>query len=106
MLSYQHEAEHVVMHFVALEIIMEFPEYYYESLVEDVLKEQIVAGIHKLKRTKSSKDHTSRSCFNKTFRVIYKLFRAYYVSFVFYFTPFIAILNYFTIYPGDFPAAE
>ena len=42
MLAYQHESEHVIMHFVTLEVIVELPELYMNSLVEDAQKDIIM----------------------------------------------------------------
>ena len=38
MLLYQHTIEHAIIHFVALEIIVEIPHIYIHSLMDDQLK--------------------------------------------------------------------
>jgi hypothetical protein len=41
MLLYQHTIEHVIIHFVALEIIVEIPHIYMGSLLDDKLRDRI-----------------------------------------------------------------
>ena len=41
MLVYQHTVEHCIIHFVALEIIVEIPHIYMGSLIDDKMKERI-----------------------------------------------------------------
>jgi hypothetical protein len=41
MLAYQHTVEHCIIHFVALEIIVEIPHIYMGSLIDDKMKERI-----------------------------------------------------------------
>ena len=38
MLVYQHTVEHCIIHFVALEVIVEIPHMYMGSLIDDKLK--------------------------------------------------------------------
>jgi hypothetical protein len=78
------------MHFVALEIIMEVSNLYFESLMNNKLKaimhhppELVVKG--------ADIKFMQRSLFHKVARMIYKTIRCLYVSCVFYFVPFAVI---------------
>ena len=106
MLAYQHETEHVIMHFVALEIIMELPEHYIESMIDDNIKKRIFETIEYMHSSKSSKDIESRGVINWGFRITYKILRALQVSFLFYLQPFIVVFVYFLIPAGTFPEEE
>jgi hypothetical protein len=94
-LSYQHTVEHCIIHFVALEVIMELNKLYFESLKDHNLKK--VMHTHVLIERKGKHiTFMSRSFFHKWARVTYKLLRSIYISFVFYFVPFyIIFLNLF-----------
>lgn len=88
LLSYQHTVEHCIVHFVALEILVELPHFYSNSLVDDKLKERIFSKLHHLHIHNKSKDidfWKDRSLLSKFSRVNYKIFRAFYVSVIFYF---------------------
>jgi predicted nucleic acid-binding Zn ribbon protein len=72
---------------VALEVVMEISNMYFESLKGNLLKEvlhhppeQVICG-----RDIEMKD---RNCFHKCARVLYKFLRCFYVSIIFYFIPF------------------
>jgi uncharacterized membrane protein len=56
LLTYQHNVEHCIIHFVALEVIVEIPHILIGSLTESKLKSRIFAHTHSLKVDKSSKN--------------------------------------------------
>jgi len=78
------------MHFVALEIIMEVSNLYFESLMNNKLK-VIMHHPPKLETRGDDIKFMERSRFHKVARMIYKFIRALYVCFVFYFVPFVVI---------------
>jgi hypothetical protein len=87
LLTYQHTVEHCIIHFVALEIIVEIGKMYLESLQGNALK----AIMHKPPaREKNGKDieMSDRSCFHKVARVFYVTIRTFYVGIIFYYVPF------------------
>lgn len=96
LLSAQHTISHSIMHFVALEIIMEVSNLYFESLMNNKLK---VIMHHPPKLTKKGKDieFRERSMFHKFARIIYKFLRCLYVSVVFYFVPFFVVFLQWTV---------
>ena len=108
LLTYQHNVEHCIIHFVALEIIVEIPHILIGSLTESKLKSRIFSTTHALKVTNRGRDITfkSRSCCNKISRVLYRFFRCIYVSFIFYFQPFFVIIIYFNYLRGGEVAAH
>ena len=87
MLAYQHTVQHCIIHFVALEVIMEVSNLYFESLKNNTLKDLMH---HPPESENSCKDidFSDRSCFHKLARVFYKVFRALQVGVIFYFVPF------------------
>ena len=95
MLTNQQTVEFAIIHFVALEVIMEFPKMYYEALADNALKK---VCHHPVKREHKGRSiaFLSRTCFHKLGRILYKINRSLYVSVVFYFFPFLVIfLSYF-----------
>jgi hypothetical protein len=100
MLTYQHTVQHCIIHFVALEVIMEISNMYFESLKSNKLKEIMH---HAPTQVKSGKDihFSERSCFHKFGRILYKVLRCFYVSVIFYFVPFtVMYLQWITIAPA------
>lgn len=87
MLLYQHTVEHAIIHFVALEIIVEIPHIYMHSLLDDQLKERIFKDNHALHVHNKASDipWNSRSGSNKAGKCMYRLYRALYVAIIFYF---------------------
>ena len=108
MLLYQHTVEHAIIHFVALEVIVEIPHKYMESLLDDQLKERVFHHGHAhLDVTNKGKDipFIKRSGTNKLFRFLYRLYRALYVAVIFYFQPFLLMFCYkFFVHQGHFMA--
>ena len=92
LLSMQQSVERCIIHFVALEVIMEVAGLYFESLMGFKIK-----GImhHPPKLVKRSKDiqFTSRSCFHQCARLFYKILRCLYVSLIFYYIPFAVVVK-------------
>ena len=107
MLAFQHSVEHCIIHFVALEVIVEIPHIFMHSLIDDKLKERIFQNNHAIKimRKGSEIDFWQDRCItNKLMRVIYKFNRLIYVSCIFYFQPFMVIFVYSYIEAGKKPA--
>ena len=102
LLTYQHSVEHCIIHFVALEVIVEIPHIFIGSLINDRLKQRIFNKTHSLKVTikGSSLKFSERSCSNKLGRVIYRICRSIYASLFFYFQPFIVVFIYFRFMKG------
>lgn len=102
LLTYQHNVEHCIIHFVALEVIVEIPHILVGSLASSKLKARVFATTHALKVSKRGKDITmkNRDCCNKISRVTYRIVRGLYVSFVFYFQPFFVMFIYFNYLAG------
>lgn len=91
LLSYQHTIEHCIVHFMALEIIVELPKVYFKSFSHDNNVTQVLDE-HLIVTNKGSEmDFKKRDCLNKYLRILYKIFRGIYVSFVFYFIPFFVL---------------
>ena len=87
MLLYQHSVEHSIIHFVALEVIIEIPHFYSSALIDDKLKDKIFSKIHHLHKHNKGREINfwkDRSLFNKWGRINYVVFRALYVSVIFY----------------------
>jgi len=74
MLLYQHTVEHAIIHFVALEIIVEVPHIYMGSLLDDQLKDRLFEdnGHLHVHHSGSSIKFADRDLFNKLGRVWYK----------------------------------
>ena len=87
LLTYQHNVEHCIIHFVALEVIVEIPHILIGSLTADKLKSRMFASTHSLKVTNkgSNIEWKKRSCCNKFGRLSYRFVRAFYIAFIFYF---------------------
>ena len=75
------------MHFVALEIIMEVSNLYFESLIDNKLR-KIMHHAPKLETKGRDIKFRDRTLFHKLGRILYKILRSIYVSLVFYFVPF------------------
>lgn len=106
MLVYQHSVEHCIIHFVALEVIVEIPHLYMGSLIDDRLKARIFRNQKHLNVLNKGRDIDfwyDRSFMSKVARVLYKFHRALYVSVLFYFSPFIVIFVYSFIPAGTYP---
>ena len=102
LLTYQHNVEHCIIHFVALEVIVEIPHILIGSMSADKLKQRIFSSTHSLRVTERAKkiSWSSRSCANKFARVLYKFVRGIYISFIFYGQPFFVMLFYFVYLEG------
>ena len=94
LLAYQYNVERCIIHFVALEVIMELNKIYLESLTDNTLKSVLHCHPVVEKKSKDIK-FSDRSCFHKVARIVYKTSRSIYVSIIFYFVPFYVIyLNF------------
>jgi hypothetical protein len=92
LLTGQHTVDHSIIHFVALEVIMEVSSLYYESLLHNKLTKIVH---HPPKITNFNRDivFADRSCFHKFARVFFKIFRAFYVGVIYYYIPFVIIFT-------------
>lgn len=90
LLTYQHTVEHCIIHFVALEVIMEISKMYLESLQGNALKAVLH---HPPQRKFNGRDieFSKRSFFHQCARIIYQLTRTIYVGVIFYYVPFIVV---------------
>lgn len=96
--------EFTVIYLMAFKIITWVPKLYYESLLDDQLKDKLFESFNTLhiKTEGRNVQWNSRSSGNKLGRFLYKLLRALYVSIIFYFQPFILVFIYFLyIKQGD-----
>ena len=100
-LSFQSEIETCIVHFIALHVIMEIPNFYFESMGDNPLKKILhhPPAIDDEGRGKNIK-FMDRSCFHKFARILYKCMRGFYASVFFYFIPYatFAILQFGTGY--------
>ena len=90
-LSYQNNIQYCIVYFVALHVVMEVKNLYFESLKTNKLKE-IMHHAPKVINKGSSIEFKSRTCFHKVARVVYKVIRTFYAGFLFYFTPYTVFL--------------
>lgn len=100
LLTFQHTVDHCIIHFVALEVIMDVPNMYFEAMMDNKLKE-FVHHTPKPHRDKIIDSETGeerylrgtdikfsdRTCFHKCARILYKFMRCFYVGCIFYFVP-------------------
>ena len=104
MLLYQYKVDYCIIHFVALEIIVEIPGIFMSSLIDDKLTTRVF-GDHSLEIKYKGAEidfWKDRSLFNKGQRCIYRVYRSLYVSTIFYFCPFFGVYWYRWLTPGDF----
>ena len=73
-----------IIHFVALELIMELSKVYLESLTDNKLKFIFEKEVKVINRGREIK-FFERSLFHQVARFIFKMFRVIYLSFIFYF---------------------
>lgn len=109
LLTYQHTTDHCIIHFVALEVIMDVSNFYAEAMMENKLKEYVEEAPKPFRdmiedennpgqmRYKKGTDISfgERSCFHKLARMVYKMTRCLYVGVVFYFVPFATLFMQF-----------
>ena len=93
LLTFQHSINHAIVHFIALHVVNEVAEFYYESLAANNHLMHNFSQYYPHVETKGSDiKFSERSCFHKLARVIYRTFRLGYVSIVFYFVPFLPFI--------------
>ena len=90
MLSRQVTVRYCIIYFVALKVIMEVSNLYFNSLMNLKFKEIIHQPPKVINRNRNLV-FSDRSFFHKFARVFYKLVRGVYVSCIFYFIPFSVI---------------
>lgn len=102
MLTYQHTVSHCIIHFVALEVILEVSNLYFESLMGNKLK-VVLHHPPKIVKRGAEISFGERSLFHKLARIFYKALRCFYVGFLFYYVPFmVLLLQWITVVPeGD-----
>ena len=93
LLTYQPSIEESILYFVALFVIMEFTQLYYESLSRFRLKAVMHEPVHRM-RSGQDINFCERSCFHMFARVLYRVVRILYVSVVFYYIPYSVVLMY------------
>jgi hypothetical protein len=102
LLAFQHSIQHSIIHFVALEMIMEFGTLYFESQHHIGNKLTTLCHKHPVATVKGDdivwKD---RTCFHKCARILYRTFRLYYISCMFYMLPFWMYFILFNAEGGD-----
>ena len=96
MLGYQTEVELCIIHFVALEVILELSKLYLEALNEPELKHILHQHYEVPIKGKDIK-FRERPFIHQMFRVLYKVWRCLYVSIFFYFIPFFVYLVEFLV---------
>ena len=89
-LSFQVEIETCIVHFIALHVIMEIPNFYFESMGEDHPLFRILHHPPTIddEGRGRNKNFMERSCFHKVARVVYKISRGFYASVFFYMVPY------------------
>lgn len=99
----QRDISNCVIYFVALHVIMEVSNLYFNSLMGNKLK-KVMEKAPKIKKRGRDIPFMGRTLFHKVARVIYKAFRAYYVSVIFYFMPFSVIFLQWFLDPESYNA--
>jgi len=92
LLTSQHTVDHCIIHFVALEVIMEVSSLYYESLLHNKLT-KIVHHPPAVTNFNRDMNFSDRSCFHKGARVFFKIIRALYVGIIYYYVPFVVLFT-------------
>lgn len=87
LLTYQKNVEYSIIHFVALEMIMELPSMYFMANNYHKMKEICHAHVEQAVIGKDIQ-FSKRSMFHKIARVVYKVTRLIYVAIIYYFIPF------------------
>ena len=105
MLAYQQTITHSLIHFVALEVIIEFPKLYFEALVNGHLK-QLLHHPAKVFKRGNEIDFWERTSFHKVARVLYKILRCFYVSVIYYFIPYTMFFVHWSVEPAKSNAEE
>merc|ERR1719223_1880443 len=102
LLAFQHSIQHSIIHFVALEMIMEFGVLYFESQSHIGNKLTTLCHHHPVAKNKGADIvWADRSCFHKCARVLYRILRLYYISCIFYMLPFWMYFILFNSEGGD-----
>lgn len=87
LLTYQKNVEYSIIHFVALEMIMELPGMYFMANNYHTLKEICHTHVEQAVKGKDI-SFRERSPFHKCARLVYKMVRLIYVTVIYYFIPF------------------
>ena len=88
------EVAECIVHFITVEVIMEIPKFYFESMKEPELQKLMHHSLHVVKKGKDIK-FMERPFSNKIQRIVYIFLRAIYTSLFFYFFPYLLIaLNF------------
>ena len=89
----QTKVELCIIHFVALEVIMEIAALYFKSLMNFKLKAILHENRPKCLHRSCHIELKKRSYFHIFARVFYKIIRAIYVSVIFYYVPFMVVIG-------------
>jgi len=92
LLTNQHTVDHCIIHFVALEVIMEVSSLYYEALLHNKLT-QILHHPPKIVNFHRNMKWEDRSFFHKCARVFFKSLRALYFGVFYYYVPFAVLFT-------------
>lgn len=86
-LSHQNNIQYCIVYFVALHVIMDIKNLYFESLKTNKLKEVMHNAPKIIIKGKDIK-FSKRSCYHKGARILYKGLRSFYASVIYYFVPY------------------
>jgi hypothetical protein len=96
LLTFQHSINHAIVHFIALHVISEVSEIYFEALASNNRMLWDIEPYLPEKETRGKDiQFSQRTCFHKLARFVYKIFRCFYTSVVFYFVPFLPVIIQF-----------
>ena len=95
MLAYQQTISYSLIHFVSLEVIIEFPKLYFEALVDGPVK-HLLHKPSKIYRSGRDIEFSGRTYFHKFARILYKAIRTFYVSIIYYFIPYTIFIVHWT----------
>ena len=110
LLTFQHSVNHSIVHFIALHVIAEVSEFYFEALKgNNIILKGLEEFYPKFEKRGADIVFSERSGFHMVARVVYKVTRLIYVSCIFYFIPFAGfIIQFLYKYPnhGETGASE
>ena len=104
MLAFQKSIVYSVIHYVAMIEIVEMPAFYFESLIDNRVRE-VMHHMPTVERRGRDILFSERSYFHQVARIIYQVDRATYLTFIYYFIPY-AVVFYQWLHPGGDPAVK
>lgn len=96
MLTFQSEIEYCIIHFVALEVVVELPKIFFEAQHYDNYLYNVFHAELAVENKTSQIKFSERTLFHKFGRIGYRLMRCLYASVIFYFIPFMVLILQFT----------